>query len=70
MFKELLFEDGYYTCGTFTKENIRELKNLHGIIVHEEATRKDMTEEEKELEAVMNHYDDGCKKWSELLARI
>lgn len=25
---------------------------------------------EKELEAVMNHYDEGCKKWSELFAKM
>ena len=28
-----------------------------------------MAKEEKEFEAVMNHYDEGCKKWAELLAR-
>lgn len=25
---------------------------------------------EKELEAVMSHYDEGCKKWSELFAKM
>lgn len=30
----------------------------------------DKTEEEKEFEAVMNHYDEGCKKWAELFAKI
>ena len=31
----------------------------------------DMTVEylEKEAEAIMNHYDEGCKKWSELFAK-
>lgn len=30
----------------------------------------EMTAEEKEIEAVMNHYDEGCKKWSELFAKM
>ena len=25
---------------------------------------------EKELEKVMNHYDEGCKKWEELFAKM
>ena len=28
----------------------------------------DVSSKEKEAEAVMNHYDEGCKKWSELFA--
>ena len=30
----------------------------------------DLTEEETEAETVMNHYDEGCKKWSELFAKV
>lgn len=30
----------------------------------------DLTEEEAEAEEVMNHYDEGCKKWSELFAKM
>jgi hypothetical protein len=30
----------------------------------------EMTEEEKEIEAVWNNYDEGCKKWSKLFEQM
>lgn len=40
MFKELWFEDGYYICGTFTSNQIREMKNFHGLIIRERSYRQ------------------------------
>lgn len=28
-----------------------------------------LTEKDKEVESVMSHYDEGCKKWAELFAK-
>ena len=39
MIKELTFEDGYTALGEFTAENIRNMKNLHGIIISEKVYR-------------------------------
>lgn len=32
--------------------------------------RMNLTEKEVEAEEIMNHYDEGCKKWSELFAKM
>ena len=39
MIKEITFEDGYTALGKFSAETIRNLKNLHGIIVAETVYR-------------------------------
>lgn len=31
---------------------------------------EEMAEKEKEVEEIMNHYDEGCRKWSELFAKM
>ena len=39
MFKELWFEDGFYTCGNLSASNIDALKNMHGLVIREECYR-------------------------------
>ena len=39
MIKEITLEDGYQALGELSAETIRNLKNLHGIIISEKVYR-------------------------------
>lgn len=74
--------NGGFTEGNFLddKEKMRDFYELtkeeflssYSYLTEEEYdnTAKLVNKKEKETEEIMNHYDDGCRKWSKLFAEM